>query len=229
MRPMAPFPAAARTFFSKVHVVLDSLASDSGTSGKIALDVDRGVVVPAVLLGDDAVAGEDEPAADDTRAGSVDGGEITAAAGEIDAMRRSDDLEPDGLLEIRPQLERDLLEPAAVVAALLEAGLLHLGGHVFGRAAVLGCPGFAALEGVRSESGDVSEGLPGVGRGPENGSLGGGLARGSGGGEEGEGQDEQGEEGSGGAGGDALHGVFLCSSVFRASVAALPNPSETVG
>ena len=130
----------------------------------LAFDVDRGVIVPAVLLRDDAVAGEGEPAADDARARAADGREVAAAAGEIDAMRGRQDLEADGLLEVRPGLERDLLEPGAVVAARLEAGLFHLGGHVLGGPAVFGSAGLPALELVRGEESDVGEGLRAVGR-----------------------------------------------------------------
>jgi hypothetical protein len=75
----------------------------------LALDVDGGVIVPAVLLGADPVADEDEPSARDTGAGAADGREVAAAAGEVDPMLRREDLEADGLLEVGPVLERDLL------------------------------------------------------------------------------------------------------------------------
>ncbi len=212
-----------------LHFVLEGpgrlgLAAEGG--GKVrqeqddlALDVEPGVVVPAVLRGGDAVAGEDEPAADSARARAADRREVAAPAGEIDATLRPDDLEAEGLLEVRPALERDFLEPGAVVAARLEAGLLHLGGHVLGGPAVFGRAGLAALELVRGEEGDVGVGPGAVGGRPEGGLL--GRARGgpgAGGGEEeiggqGRERDDQGELERGGAAGGVVHREFLCSSL----------------
>ena len=202
----------------------------------LALDVERRVVVPAVLLCDDAVAGEDEPAADDARTGAVDGREVAAAAGVIDAMGRRQDLETDRLLEVRPRLERDFLEKSAVVAARLEPGLPHFGGHVLGGPAVLRGAGFASLEVVRGEEGDMGERFRAVGRGPDRGRLGRARGRYRAGrregqvGGQGDERDEQSEKGSRGAAvGGSFHDEVLWPSFFRASAAALPKPSDTVG
>ncbi len=186
-----------------------------------ALDVEPGVVVPSVLPGDDAVAGEDETAAGFSRAGAVDGREVAAATGVIDAALRRDDLEADGLLVVGPGLERDLLEPGPVVPARLEAELGHLGGHVLGGAAVLGRAGLAAFEVGSGEERDVGEGLGAVGRRTDD-ALGGGLVGEAGGsgeggrsresGEGGQGDEgrEDGDGGKSGGGGGSFHGSFLC-------------------
>ncbi len=142
----------------------------------LALDVEPRIVVPAVLPGDDAAADEDHAAAHGAGPGPPHGGEVPLASGEIDAVGGSEDLEADGLHEIAPGLERDLLEPGAVVAAGLEADLLHLGRDVFGGAPVFGRAGFPPLHLVRRQESDVGEGLGAVGRGAKRRGLGGAAA-----------------------------------------------------
>ena len=112
----------------------------------LSLHIEVLIIIPSNGIGFDSIPGKHELALYDPGPGSPDGKEIPVITAEVSARLRRLDLHSNGLFEVSPVLEGDLLKVGPVLTPGFEPERFHLLCDVFGGSDVFRGSGESALE-----------------------------------------------------------------------------------